>query len=120
MNHLEALSQYIKATNTHDFENVRKVLHPEAIYWFTGKRCTNMDEIQYYFENAWRMIKDEVYSINNVQWLTIDNNSASCLYNYEYKGYLEGEFVQGRGRATNVFIKDNEGNWKLIHEHLSN
>ncbi|MEC1241771.1 DUF4440 domain-containing protein, partial [Bacillus paralicheniformis] len=33
----KALEQYIQATNTHEFENVKKILHPDAVYWFSDQ-----------------------------------------------------------------------------------
>ncbi|MBY0086556.1 nuclear transport factor 2 family protein [Brevibacillus sp. M2.1A] len=114
-----ALAQYIDATNTHDFANVEKVLHPNAIYWFSDKTCTSMSEIRAYFENAWHLIKDEVYAATDVQWIAVDQRSASCVYTYQYQGYYNGEFVKGSGRATNIFTKTETDEWKLIHEHLS-
>ncbi|MCP3738628.1 YybH family protein [Rossellomorea sp. BNER] len=120
MGYKKALEQYIAATNTHNFNNVKYVLHEKALYWFTDKTCTTMNEIQSYFENAWDRIKEEIYTANDVQWLTIDENSATCTYTYQYEGYYNGEFVSGSGRATNIFTKNDANEWKLIHEHLSN
>lgn len=119
MTYEEALVEYIEATNTHDFNNVKKILHDKAIYWFTDKTCSNLSEIQNYFENAWDIIKEEVYTANDVKWITIDQNSATCIYTYHYEGYYDGKFIEGSGRATNIFIKTNHNEWKLIHEHLS-
>lgn len=117
--YIQALERYIEATNTHDFQNVRQLLHPNAVYWFSDKTCTSPEEIQAYFEHAWDLIKEEVYSAADVQWIAVDGNTATCVYHYRYEGYLQGKFVKGSGRATNVFIKDTELGWKLIHEHLS-
>ncbi|WLD94425.1 nuclear transport factor 2 family protein [Alkalihalobacillus sp. AL-G] len=119
MDHKIALQTYIDATNTHDFTNVKNVLHEDAVYWFTDKTCTSLNEIQAAFENAWDVIKDEVYSATDVQWLTVDENSATCIYTFHYEGYIDEEFISGSGRATNVFTKDGNREWKLIHEHLS-
>jgi ketosteroid isomerase-like protein len=113
------LQQYIAATNTHDFTNVRNILHEQAVYWFTDKTCSSMQEIQNYFETAWDTIREEVYSTRNVQWLTVCQNSATCIYTYHYKGIKNGEIVSGSGRATNVFVENEKGAWRLIHEHLS-
>lgn len=112
------LNQYIKATNTHNFEEVKKLLHPEAIYFFSNKTCTNHEEIQNYFENAWSLVKDENYEAHDVHWLFRSNSSLLCTYIYFYEGYINGEYTSGRGRATNVFVK-NSGEWLIIHEHLS-
>lgn len=119
MEYKKALEKYIDATNSHDFDNVKRFLHKDAIYWFTRKTCTTLSEIQSFFENTWETIKDEVYTAKDVKWLTVDQNSATCIYTYHYQGYYNGEFVSGSGRATNIFIKDNDKEWKLIHEHLS-
>jgi ketosteroid isomerase-like protein len=119
MEYKKVLQQYIEATNTHDFNNVKKVLHENAIFWFTDKTCTTMQEIQKYFENAWDTIKKKFILQTMYHWLTVDKNSATCTYTYHYEGYHNGEFVSGSGRATNVFVKNEKGEWKLIHEHLS-
>lgn len=94
-------------------------MHPKAVYWFTDRTCTSINEIQSYFENSWNTIKDEVYSISDVNWLVVEQKTATCIYTYHYEGVYNERFVSGSGRATNVFIKENEEEWKLIHEHLS-
>lgn len=114
----DALHTYIEATNTHVFENVRQVLHDDALFWFTSQTCRTHDEIRTYFESTWAVIKEEVYSAVDIRWLHEDETSATCVYVYQYEGFYEGKRVSGSGRATNVFVKTDHG-WKLIHEHLS-
>ncbi|MBS4196737.1 YybH family protein [Lederbergia citri] len=118
MNYKEALQAYIDATNSHDFNNVKDLLHPNAVYWFTDRSCTSLEEIECYFNNAWDTIKNEVYSAKDVQWISESDTSAACIYTYHYEGYYEGKFVSGSGRATNVFTFVGH-KWELIHEHLS-
>ena len=115
---MDFLHNYIKATNTHKFNEVQKVLHPEAVYFFSNQSCTTQEEIQAYFEDAWSRIKDENYEARDVNWLHIGVCSATCTYTYFYEGYVNGKYVNGKGRATNVFVKE-ESDWLLIHEHLS-
>jgi ketosteroid isomerase-like protein len=119
MDYKKALENYISAINTHDFTNVEKVLDDNAIFWFSDKTCVSREEIKSYFENAWNLVRDEIYGVSDVQWIAVDNNSATCIYTYTWEGYYNNEFTSGSGRATNVFVKDNEGVWKLKHEHLS-
>ncbi|MEK3973324.1 MULTISPECIES: YybH family protein [unclassified Psychrobacillus] len=116
---MEILNTYIAATNTHNFEEVQKVLHKDAVYFFSDQTCTTHQAIQTYFENAWTIVKDENYEARNVYWLHQGETSATCIYTYFYEGYINGEYSSGEGRATNVFVKE-EGRWLLIHEHLSN
>jgi ketosteroid isomerase-like protein len=114
----QTLEKYIEATNTHDFRNVAKYVAQDAVYWFTNKECQTLPEIEAYFNNTWEKIKNEKYQISNVNWIAIEANLASCLYTYHWEGYYDGNLVSGSGNATNVFRKI-DGEWKLIHEHLS-
>ena len=63
---MEILNNYIHATNTHDFNQVRKLLHPDAVYFFSNQTCKGDKEIQQYFENAWATVKDENYEAHDV------------------------------------------------------
>ncbi|MCM3784176.1 nuclear transport factor 2 family protein [Neobacillus mesonae] len=119
MNHEDILKRYIDATNTHHFENVRQLLDERAVYWFSDRSCSTLPEIQHYFEEAWKTIQEEVYSAHDIKWITASEQTAVCIYRYEYEGYLKGEWTKGSGRATNVFQKDGNNEWKLVHEHLS-
>jgi ketosteroid isomerase-like protein len=115
---LKVLHNYIKATNTHKFDEVRKLLHPHAVYFFSDQTCTTHEEIQTYFENAWSIVQEENYQAEDVKWLYAGSDSATCTYTYFYEGYINGKYASGRGRATNIFVKESD-EWLLIHEHLS-
>lgn len=115
---MKVLDDYIAATNTHRFDEVRKLLHPDAVYYFSDQSCTTHEEIQAYFENAWSIVKNENYEARDVKWLFKSDNSATCTYTYYYEGYINERYTNGYGRATNVFIKESD-RWLLIHEHLS-
>ncbi|EJW20117.1 nuclear transport factor 2 family protein [Paenibacillus alvei] len=118
MSYQKALERYMKATNTHDFENVQACLDTSAVYWFSDRTCKTLEEIRAYFEHAWEVIQDEVYSASDVQWIAVDEQTAVCLYTYHWSGLYQGKQAEGSGRATNVF-KLIAGEWKLVHEHLS-
>lgn len=119
MGYQQALEAYISATNTHDFDQVVKLLDENAVYWFSDRSCVTKDEIRAYFEHAWDVVRDEVYYAEDVQWIAENSGMAVCIYTYRYEGYAQGKFTTGKGRATNVFVRNGEGVWKLKHEHLS-
>ncbi len=112
------LRAYVDATNSHDFATVRPLLTADAVYWFNKSESQGLEAIQKNFEASWSYLPDEVYGIENVKWLSIEKNSAACLYEYTYQGTHAGKPVKGRGRGTSVLVKQN-GNWKVAHEHLS-
>jgi ketosteroid isomerase-like protein len=118
MNVQQALKGYIKATNSHDFQNVSEYISENAIYWFSDKEYKTTSEIESYFNNTWNLIKEERYWISNEQWIGIGDTMATCLYQYQWEGLYNGKIIGGKGNATNVFMKINN-EWKLIHEHLS-
>lgn len=115
---MKILDDYIAATNTHQFEEVKKLLHPNAVYYFSDRSCTTHEEIRAYFENAWSIVENENYEAQDVHWLFVNEQSATCTYMYFFEGYINGEYANGYGRATNVFIKESD-KWLLVHEHLS-
>ncbi|RZT15488.1 YybH family protein [Fictibacillus sp. BK138] len=118
MTNFETLSQYIDATNSHLFTNVQSFIHDNAVFLFQEKCYKGIQEIRDYFDNTWSLIKDEDYRIDNIQWLSILDESALCIYNYHWSGFYKGEKVSGSGKATNAFLKT-DGCWKIIHEHLT-
>ena len=112
------IRKYVDATNSHDFANVQVLLRPDAVYWFNKSESEGIAAIRKNFEGTWRYLPDEVYGIENVKWLTISEDSATCIYEYTYQGTHDGKPVKGRGRGTTVFTRL-DGQWRIAHEHLS-
>lgn len=112
------LKRYEDATNTHDFSNVKELLSEDLVYWFTEGSYTTIDDLEKAFVRTWDKIKDEEYSINDVRWISLDTKSAVCIYEFRWKGLIDGVIKEGRGRGTNVLVKRNS-RWYMIHEHLS-
>ena len=112
------LLQYEKKYDSHDFKNFKDIIHKDAMYWFNDGSYRGIDQIGEAFTSTWDDIKDEIYRLNNIEWLCVDENIAVCIYQFTWSGYIDGRVASGNGRGTNVFINE-EGNWKIIHEHLS-
>lgn len=113
----DLIKRYVDATNTHDFSHVEPLLTADAVYLFNQRAMRGVAEIKPYFEDAWRRLPDEVYGIENVQWLSVDHDSATGIYEYTYHGNQEGKVVAGRGRGTTLLLK-RDGQWRIAHEHL--
>lgn len=112
------IKHYVEATNSHDFSQVAPLLLSDAVYWFNKDESQGITAIKKNFESTWNYLPDEVYGIENIKWLSIGKNSATCIYEYTYQGTHEGKPLKGRGRGTSVLVKQN-GNWQIAHEHLS-
>lgn len=112
------IKSYIDATNSHHFDNLIPLISSTAIYQFTNQTCQGIREIREYFENAWELVKDEVYSANDIRCIVDTQDIKIYVYEYHYQGFHQGKFVSGKGKATNVF-QNFHGTWQLILEHLN-
>jgi ketosteroid isomerase-like protein len=112
------LKDYEKATNTHDWKQVASFVHPKATYFFTDGTFIGIEEVKTGVNRTFNKIKNEAYTVGNIQWIYQDENVAICTYNFYWKGMVDGTSKEGRGRGTNVW-KNTDGKWQIIHEHLS-
>ncbi|MFJ2553816.1 YybH family protein [Microbacterium sp. NPDC087591] len=113
-----ALEQYLDATNSHDFDQVARVLAPEPVYFFGDATCIGRAAVRDYFERTWALIPDERYWAEDIEWVVDGSDAAVAIYTYRWSGTVQGAPASGSGRATNAFAKTDDG-WRLVHEHLS-
>jgi ketosteroid isomerase-like protein len=112
------LSEYIRRTNSHQFDTVAPLIDEGAVYWFSNGSYRGINAIRNAFEQTWSTIQNEQYAIEDLEWLTIDNLTATCIYTYRWRGSIAGVMREGVGRGTNVLRKDGK-QWRIVHEHLS-
>ncbi len=109
---------YMREINTHDFNSIISLISQDCKCWFSSGTYSGPLEIRRAFEKTWSMIKSEVYTIQDIDWIGESDSVAVCTYTYHWNGIVNGERREGRGRGTSCFRKELEG-WKIIHEHLS-
>lgn len=112
------LKEYERTTNTHDFNNVRPLIAEDAVYFFSERTLKGIGEIEKAFVETWDRIKEETYSITDVQWIALSPEVAVCTYTFNWSGIVNGTPKSGSGRGTNVLVKTG-GAWHMAHEHLS-
>lgn len=112
------MKAYEQANNSHVFTNVKPFIADDAIYWFTDGSFTGIDEIQEAVEATFDKIQDEDYRIENLRWVISDDSTAVCTYKFTWSGIVDGIAKQGSGRGTNI-LKKQDGEWRIVHEHLS-
>lgn len=119
MNELDQfVKQYEAATNSHNFDTVEPLIAKDAVYWFSDGSFEGHQAIRKAFESAWDTVKNEVYTITNVRWLAVSDTVAVCVYDFTWKGEIDGAQKSGGGRGTNALTKTATG-WQIVHEHLS-
>jgi ketosteroid isomerase-like protein len=116
----EFMKEYEVRANAKDFSNVAPLIDGEAVYWFSDGSYTGTEQIKEAFERTWSIIKEETYTITNLEWISECEHTAVCIYEFHSKGMVAGSNHGFSGRGTNVLRRTttNDG-WKIIHEHLS-
>ncbi len=114
----QLMDEYALRTNTHQFSAVAELIAEDAVYWFNDGSFVGVDAIRQAFEKTWASIRDEIYSVEDVQWIGIDESVAACIYTFRWQGLVDGKTVRGSGRGTTV-LRRRDGRWLVVHEHLS-
>ena len=114
-----ALKALIASTNTHNFDNVAPHLTDDVVYLFTDRVVRGREAARAYFTHTWATIVGEIYAAEDIEWLIENDDTAVATYRFSWRGVIDGTPSAGDGRATNVFVRDDSGEWRLAHEHLS-
>lgn len=114
----EFMAEYIRRTNTHQFDAVAPLIAEDAVFWFSSGSYRGVSAIRAAFERTWSMIQDEDYVIAGLEWLTVDDKSATCIYTFRWRGRIDGADREGSGRGTTILRRDGR-QWLIVHEHLS-
>lgn len=113
------LSEYEAAANSQNFDNVRDLIHPNAIFRFNDGDFIGHEAIRSAFENTWGQdIQDERYYLTNVRVISKDMKSATVTFTFNWTGRVEGRPVNTAGKGTSVIVR-NETRLQFILEHLS-
>jgi ketosteroid isomerase-like protein len=115
----DLLEKYKVEINKHNFDLVEPLISKDCKFWFSSGTFVGLDQIGQAFEKTWGMIKDEVYSLTDIEWIAESDLTAVCTYTFHWKGLIDGKPGEGKGRGTSCFRKEDDG-WKITHEHLSN
>lgn len=114
----EFLRVYEQATNSHDITQLVPLIAPEAVYWFSDGSHRGREAVLSAIAETFATIRDEVYRINDLEWIAHSDDHAVCRYRFAWTGTIDGQPRSGSGRGTNVLV-NNAGTWQMLHEHLS-
>jgi ketosteroid isomerase-like protein len=111
------LEAYEKAANSSDFTKVEPLISNDATFIFTDGTFKGKLAIKKAFEDTWRKIQNETYSISDIKWVKTGYRNAVCEYTFTSDGVVNGKRSVYKGIGTNTFKRIN-GNWRIIKEHL--
>lgn len=114
----EFIKAYEIALASQNWEIVEPLISSIASVTFSnGIVHIGKDNVKKAFENNFAKIKSEKYSIDNVKWLIKTEIYSVYLFEFNWVGIVNGQSISGNGIGTSVIIKE-DGNWKLLTEHL--
>ncbi len=109
---------YEEATNSHDLSRLAPLIAEDAVYWFSDGSHRGRKAVLAAIADTFATIRDEVYRIEDLEWVTHSDSSAVCRYRFRWTGTVDGQPRSGSGRGTNVIV-NSAGTWQMLHEHLS-
>jgi ketosteroid isomerase-like protein len=109
---------YEQATNSHDIARLAPLVAPDAVYWFSDGSHRGRDAVLAAIAETFATIHDEVYRIDDLEWIAANHDHAVCRYRFAWTGTVNGHPRSGSGRGTNVLV-NTDGTWQMLHEHLS-
>jgi ketosteroid isomerase-like protein len=109
---------YEAALATQDWSVVAPLISDEACVTFSdGSRFDGKAAIKIAYERNFQTIKGEEYRIENVRWLLEAEDGAAYVFDFHWRGVIEGRVASGSGRGTAVLAKIGD-RWMLVAEHL--
>jgi len=117
MTHIDLMKHYERGLESQNWLNIESLMHDDVCVTFSSGTFKGKQEVQQAFEKTFALIKDEKYSILNLHWVFSDENTAVCIYEFNWEGIINGKHASGGGRGTSVLIKTSS-EWQIITEHL--
>jgi ketosteroid isomerase-like protein len=109
---------YEHALGTQDWKTVEPLVHRDACVTFSsGAVHEGREAVQAAFTRNFAAIKSEEYGISNLRWIHKDAHMAVGLFDFTWKGIINGGAAAGSGRGTHVLV-NKSGRWLLLAKHL--
>lgn len=113
----QVLALYRERINEHDFDRLRPLISPDAVFWFGDGSHVGIDAVRVAFEKTWAQLADETYRLDDLVWIA-RGGVAVCLYSFHWRASEAGQPVAGQGPGTSILARSAAG-WQIVHEHLS-
>lgn len=118
MLHTDFIAAYAAALASQNWQMVAPLVHKDASVTFSsGSVNRGIIAIQQAYERNFALIKNEQYTISDVQWLHNGEDIAVYTFVFTWQGIINGEKAGGSGHGTAVIKQCNNG-WQLLAEHL--
>lgn len=112
------VKDYERALATQDWAVVEPLVHHDACVTFSnGTVHVGKQAVKAAYLRNFSLIKNETYTVFNLRWILKSEQIAVYLFDFSWKGLIDGNPAEGSGRGTTV-ISRQTGVWQLLAEHL--
>jgi len=112
------VKNYEGALATQNWENVAPLMHKNASVTFSsGVVHEGRAAVKIAFERNFKLIKNELYKVENIRWLLKSESTAVYLFDFSWRGIINRQSIEGSGIGTSVLVREGE-KWVLLTEHL--
>ena len=112
------VSAYEEALASQRWALVEPLVHEDACVTFSnGAVHIGKTAVRNAYEANFSAIEDEEYRISNVHWVRRGEDVSVYVFDFAWRGRMDGRDVKGAGRGTSVLVR-NGSDWQLLAEHL--
>lgn len=116
----EAMRSYQQALLARNLDQTMALIADDAVYLFSNETShIGKAAIERAIDFNFQTIRNETYEVRGLHWLVNGEAMAACVYQFHWTGEINGQEMSGNGRGTNVLRREDDGSWKIVHEHLS-
>ncbi|MDC6166496.1 YybH family protein [Paucibacter sp. XJ19-41] len=119
---IEFLHRFEDLAMKEDFDLIREMIHERAFFRFNDGDFLGRAAIQAVFEKTWcgtPGVRKTRFYLSDIVVLSTDQFSATATYTYNWEGSQDGRDFRIQGRGSRVLLKGEDGQLRIIHEHLS-
>ncbi len=119
---VQFLNRFEEIAEKENFDLVQDMVHDQAVFRFNDGDFVGKHAVRGAFEKTWKAsnanVKKTRFYLTDIQVLTVDANSATATYTYNWEGAMDGRPFRIQGRGTRVLVVEG-GRLQIFHEHLS-
>lgn len=84
----EFIRTYEQATNSHDITQLVPLIASGAVYWFSDGSHRGREAILSAIAKTFATIRDEIYQIDDLEWIAQSDDHAICRYRFAWTGTI--------------------------------
>ncbi|GAB4275691.1 MAG: hypothetical protein Kow0029_17090 [Candidatus Rifleibacteriota bacterium] len=113
----ETIKLYEAALEKQSWDEVKDFFHENCTVVFAEATYYGKEQVSGAIKKTFSLIKDESFVLSNINWTIVRENFASCTFNFEWSGTINGKRFTNPGRGTAVWVLEN-GSWQIVNEHF--